>query len=41
MRRDTRVELARMPARLAARGELTHAQERVVTAAGLARAQES
>ena len=40
-RRDTRVELARMSARLASRGELTHAQERAVMAAGLTRAQES
>jgi conjugative relaxase-like TrwC/TraI family protein len=36
-----RGELARMEAPLASRGELTHAQERTVMAAGLAQAQES
>ena len=40
-RADARIELARMAARLASRGELTHAQERAAMAAGLAQAQES
>jgi conjugative relaxase-like TrwC/TraI family protein len=38
---DARAELARMAARLASRGELTHAQEHAAMAAGLAQAQES
>jgi conjugative relaxase-like TrwC/TraI family protein len=38
---DARPELAQMAARLASRGELTHAQERAAMAAGLAQAQES
>jgi conjugative relaxase-like TrwC/TraI family protein len=38
---DARAELARMAARLASSGELTHAQERAAMAAGLAHAQES
>jgi conjugative relaxase-like TrwC/TraI family protein len=38
---DIRAELARMAARLASRGERTHAQERAAMAAGLAQAQES
>jgi conjugative relaxase-like TrwC/TraI family protein len=40
-RADARAELAQMAARLASRGELTHAQERAAMAAGLAQAQES
>jgi conjugative relaxase-like TrwC/TraI family protein len=40
-RGGTRAELARMAAQLAARGELTHAQECAAMAAGLAQAQES
>jgi hypothetical protein len=38
---DARAELARMAARLASRGDLTHAQDRAAMAAGLAQAQES
>jgi conjugative relaxase-like TrwC/TraI family protein len=38
---DTHADLVRMTARLASRGELTHAQERAAMAAGLAQAQES
>jgi hypothetical protein len=37
----TRSGLARLAARLAPRGDLTHAQERAAMAAGLAQAQES
>jgi conjugative relaxase-like TrwC/TraI family protein len=40
-REDARPELTRMATLLASRGELTHAQERVAMAAGLAQAQES
>src|SRR5215472_15065007 len=40
-RGDTRAELARRARRPAPRGEFTHAQERAVMAAGLARAQVS
>ncbi len=40
-RADARAEMARMAAQLAARGELTHAQERAAMAAGVAQAQEA
>ncbi len=40
-RADARTEIERLAARLASRGELTHAQERAAMAAGLAQAQEA